>query len=367
MKKKHSLVAIAACAFQLPKLEDGSIWLQFTPAGEFRPSDGRPMDVSAWRIDAASAAVVIARFQARQTPPVVDYEHQTLKKEQNGQPAPAAGRILELEWRDGSGLWARVELTARARQMIEDGEYLYFSPVFAYGADGTVLAVLMGALTNDPAIDGMEPLARRAAATFGLFDPEEEHPVDELLKAIIAALALKAETTEAEAIAALTALKPALAAQGQALAGLRTTLGLPADATGEQIAAATAQLKAATPVGKPDPAQYVPVAAVTELQGQVAALTARLNTGELDGLIAGAVQDGRLLPAMEGWARELGTKDIGQLKSYLDKAAPIAALTRLQSGGLPPAGENHNLTAAELEAAKLTGISPADYAKAKGA
>lgn len=366
MKKKHSFVAIAACAFQLPKLADGSVWLQFTPAGEFRPIDGRPMDVPAWRIDAASAAVVIARFQARQTPPVVDYEHQTLKKEQNGQPAPAAGRILELEWRDGSGLWARAELTARARQMIEDGEYLYFSPVFAYGADGTVLAVLMGALTNDPAIDGMEPLARRAAATFGLFDPEEELPVDELLKAIIAALALKAETTEAEAIAALTALKPALDAQSKALAGLRTTLGLPADASGEQIAAATAQLKSA-PSGSPDPAQFVPVAAVTELQGQVAALTARLNTGELEGLIQGAVKDGRLLPAMESWARELGAKDIGQLKSYLDKAAPIAALTRLQSGGLPPAGDTHNLTPAELEAAKLTGISPADYAKAKGA
>ena len=365
MKKKHSFVAIAACSFQLPELGDGSVWLQFTPAGEFRPTDGRPMDVPAWRIDAASAAVVIARFQARKTPPVIDYEHQTLKKEQNGQPAPAAGRIHELEWRDGSGLWARVELTARARQMIEDGEYLYFSPVFAYGPDGTVLAVLMGALTNDPAIDGMEPLARRAAATFGLFHDEEEDTVNELLKAIIAALALKADATEAEAIAALTALKPAMDAQTKALADLRTALGLAENATTEQIAAATVQLK--TNAGNPDPSKYAPIEAVSALQGQVATLTARLNTGELDGLIQGALSEGRLLPAMEGWARELGTKDIGQLKAYLEKAAPIAALTRLQSGGQPPGGDTHNLSAAELEAAKLTGISPADYAKAKGA
>ena len=53
------------------------------------------------------------------------------------------------------------------------------------------------------------------------------------------------------------------------------------------------------------------------------------------------------------------------LKAYLDKAAPIAALTRLQ--GRQPEGDTHNLTDAEMEAARLTGISPADYAKAKGA
>ncbi|MDA3368233.1 protease, partial [Pseudomonas aeruginosa] len=51
--------------------------------------------------------------------------------------------------------------------------------------------------------------------------------------------------------------------------------------------------------------------------------------------------------------------------AYLDKAAPIAALTRLQ--GRQPEGDTHNLTDAEMEAARLTGISPADYAKAKGA
>nr|WP_282977345.1 phage protease [Pseudomonas aeruginosa] len=120
----------------------------------------------------------------------------------------------------------RVEYTARAAKLIEDGEYLYFSPVFSYAPDGTVLSILMGAMTNDPAIDGLEPLARRAAATFGLYNPDEETPVDELLKAIIAALSLKEGTTEAEAIAALTALKPALDAQATNLAKLRETLGL---------------------------------------------------------------------------------------------------------------------------------------------
>ncbi len=353
-------IAIAACSFQLPQLEDGSSWLQLTPAGEFRATDGRPADVAAWRIDAASAAVLAARFSARRPPPVIDYEHQTLNKERNGQPAPAAGRLRELLWREGSGLWGRVEWTSRAAQLIEAGEYLYFSPVFAYGRDGTVLAVLMGALTNDPEIDGLEPLTQRAAATFAF--NEEDPTVDELLKAIIAALALKADASEADAIAALTAFKPAMDAQAKTLADLRTALGLDAQASGEQIAAATAQLKTGA---APDPAKFVPVIVVTELQTQLAALTSRINTGELDELVGGAVRDGRLLPAMEPWAREYGAKDLAGLKTYLGQAKPIAALTRMQ-GATPPGADTHNLSDVELEAARLTGISPADYAKAKG-
>ncbi|WMF54565.1 phage protease [Pseudomonas aeruginosa] len=31
-------------------------------------------------------------------------------------------------------------------------------------------------MTNDPAIDGLEPLARRAAATFGLYKPRRGNP-----------------------------------------------------------------------------------------------------------------------------------------------------------------------------------------------
>ena len=78
-----------------------------TPAGRFFPSDGRELNVPGWYIDADIAQRVIERFNARQTPLVLDYEHQTLNKDENGQPAPAAGWWKSLEWRDGSGLWAK--------------------------------------------------------------------------------------------------------------------------------------------------------------------------------------------------------------------------------------------------------------------
>lgn len=151
--------------------EQGLVDMQLTPAADFKPSDGRAMSVPAWRIDAAIAAKVIARFQKRRSLPVVDYEHQTLLTATNGQPAPAAGWINALEWREGSGLWARVRLTERAAAHVAAGEYRYVSPVFAFDVKtGEVLGILHAALTNNPAIDGMAALASRAALSFGFDD-----------------------------------------------------------------------------------------------------------------------------------------------------------------------------------------------------
>lgn len=89
-------------------------------------------------------------------PAVIDYEHQTLHTVKNGQPAPAAGWIHALRWIEGKGLHALAELTERAKEQIKKGEYRYFSPVIQYSPKtGEVTRLLMGALTNNPAIHGM--------------------------------------------------------------------------------------------------------------------------------------------------------------------------------------------------------------------
>lgn len=164
----RSRIAVAPCFFQVERsAEAGRVYeIQATPAGRFKPRDGRKMTVEAWALDAALARSLIATFRAEKTPLVIDYEHQTLAAESNGQPAPAAGWIRDVEWREGSGLWLKVELTERAQQYVAAGEYRYFSPVFAYDkTTGAVQRLLMGALTNNPALDGMAPLALAAAAS----------------------------------------------------------------------------------------------------------------------------------------------------------------------------------------------------------
>lgn len=370
-----SAMAVAACTYGVPTkttLVGGMVMLQVTPAGPFKPNDGRELKPGAWRIDAASAQNVIARFKARAQPPVIDYEHQTLHKEKNGQPAPAAGWFRDMRWIEGQGLFAVAELTQRARDHIQAGEYLYFSPVFEYDpATGVVLDVHMGALTNTPGISGMEPLSLVAAAS-AAFLPQattpQEPSVNPLLKALLAAFGLPETTTEPQAIAALTALGPLQPLQARAAVATAacTALQLPQDATPEAITAACTSLRTAQP-GTPDPAKYVPVESVTALQGQIAALTARQLDADVEAQIKPALQDGRLLPALETWARDLGKKDIAALTAFLSTAKPIPALAGTQTGGkapTPTATGDQQLSVDELAVCTAMGLTPEAYRKA---
>lgn len=338
-------IAIAACAFAAAPVDAGAgrVLLQLTPAQDFTPSDGRAMDVPAWRINAATAQRVIAAFNAAQ-PPVIDYEHQTLHKEANGQPAPAAGWMHGLRWIEGRGLFAEAELTERARALVQSGEYRYFSPVFEYArGSGEVTRILMGALTNHPAIAGMEAVNLMAAAsarftTTPTTSTKESDDMNELLKKLLAALGLPEDASEEQALSAIKALtdKPA-------------------------VAATTAT---------PDPAQYVPVAVVQELQTNLAALSASVHTRAVDDVIAPALGDGRLLPAEEAWARDTAKTPAGlaSLTSLLKVRQPIAALASTQTKGQPPAAaatDTHGLAADELAVAAACGMTPEAYAKGK--
>ena len=353
--------AIAACSYGLPvpATNTNEIILQLTPAGKFQPADGRQMSVPHWHIDQAIATQVIQRFNARNQPVVIDYEHQTLRKEENGQPAPAAAWMRELIWEEGKGLFARVELTNKARTAIAEKEYLYISPVFRYAPNGDVTEMEMAALTNTPALHGMQALELRAAATFG-YQSHTEEPDMKLLSALIAALSLGATATEDEAIAALNARL----AQDP-LKNLRETLGLPATAGETEMVAACTSLK----TQNPDPAKFVPISTMTQMQGEIAVLTSKLNArdaADLDVSIQSALKDGRLLASQEAWARDLGKTNIAALNSFLATAQPIAALTSSQTKGLPPVpDEKTGLTADELAVCNNMGIAPEDFKKAK--
>jgi phage I-like protein len=358
-------MAVSVCTYALPtkELPSGLVLLQVTPAGEFLPSDGRAMDSPPWNIDGAIAQRVIERFEQRKQPAVIDYEHQTLLKEQNGQPAPAAAWIRGLRWLEGQGLFAVAELTEQARQQIAAKQYLYFSPVFSYSQEtGEVLAVHMGAFTNNPAIHGMAPMSLMAAASAAFISPPVRQPetttVNPLLKALLAHLGLPETTTEPQAIAALTAAGPLATVQAQATAA-RQALGLQADATGDAVIAACTSIR--TSVQNPDPAKFVPVSVVNELRTSVVALTAQVNARAIDDLVKPALADGRLLPAQEAWARELGKSNVAALSGYLQTAQPIAALTGTQTQGKPPAQQEGALSAEAMAVCTAMGLTPEQF------
>lgn len=369
------VVLASALSAALTPNERGRVLLQVLPAHDFAPSDGRQMDVPAWRIDRDIAAKVIAAFDARigGQPLVIDYEHQTLHKEKNGQPAPAAGWIHGFRWDEARGLFAEVELTERARQLIAAGEYRYFSPVLEYHTKtGDVTQILMGALTNAPAIHGMQAANLMAAASARFAAGanlsheslnQEQHM--DLLKKLLTALGLPEDATEDQALERVGAVM----ADSQAA---RDALELGDEALPEALSAAVKAIKdkavAAASAQQPDPAKYVPVAVVQELQANVAALTAKQTEREADDLIAPALADGRLLPVEEAWARSLvqSTGGVDALSQLLQVRQPIAALTGTQTDGQPPkAPTAHGLTESELAVAAACGITPEAYAAAK--
>lgn len=327
-------VALAANAGQV----------QVFPAGPFVAIDGRPGNGLSWIGDAAAAQRVIDQFNARKNPLVIDYEHQTFLAKDNGQPAPAAGWIDSLEWRDGVGLFAAVRWTDRAKAMIESGEYKYFSPGLEYDkATGAIQALHPSALTNHPGIDGMQELL---SAITHFNSEHEEISMKTLLAAVLTALNMRADVAEADAVTAFAALKAK--ADG-------------ADAQATEIAT----LKAAQSTAKPDPAKYVEVTAFEQVKTELATLKAADTARTVEELIKPALEDGRLIPAQEKWARELGASNVAQLKTYLDSAAPIAALKSSQTLGKPPVDANGKtvLTETQIALCKQIGVSEEAYAK----
>lgn len=348
--------AIAACSFELTAGSD----LQILPAGEFRAVDGRPKDVKAWYVDAEVAASIIAELSARKNRTVIDYEHQTLLAADNGKPAPAAGWYKTLEWREGDGLYAiDVEWTDAAKAHIEAKEYLYFSPVFSYNKKtGAVESILLGAITNNPALDGMSEVAVAAASRLLTNTESLTMDLEELLERLRWMFNLPTLATADDILTEVNkAVELIKADNATASASFNLTAYLSDQR--KSIVNLTALVEET-----PDPAKFVPVTVMQDLQTQLTALNKQINDGEVSDLVTVALSDSRLLPAQEAWARELGAKDIAALKSYLDTAQPIAALSATQTGGKIPDGDGiTDLTESQLAVCKQMGVSPEDYKK----
>lgn len=345
---------------------------QLTPDGVFRSRDGRPEKLAGWRMSAAAAERVLARLRARQTPIVVDYEHQTLYAADNGQPAPAAGWIdpASVEYRPGAGLYAPIRWTDRARAFIQAGEYLYLSPVLRTDeVTGDVLELLHVSLVNDPAVDGMaQVVALRArfdtqsnaggGASASAKPNTEESEVNELLKKLVAVLGLPADANEEAAHSAVVALK----ARADQVQEVGTALGV---AEGQSVTDAVVALKTKA-ASVPDLSGYVPRAMYEELRGQVVALKANSDTAEIDRLIQEGLEDGRI--AGQATADYLRAGGLVALKAHLKDAPGVAALKATQTGGKKPDGsaEDGALSAAERAIAANAGVSEDAFKAARG-
>lgn len=363
LQTKPRAIQVAACALRVQITDDKT---RLMPAGTFHAPRGAAEGTGPWHLTAEAAQAIIQLAAARSTDIAIDYEHQILYSEKNGQPAPASGWVdpRSLEYRE-DGLYGTVAWTAKARAAIEEGpngeppEYRYLSPVFPYDVNGVPLDLLHIALTNTPAIDegAAQLAAARMAITHDVNDDAQE--IDTVKREqLIQTLGLAAEATDEQIDTAIAALKAAQADAEE----FRTALGAKDDA---KPAEAVAALKATSAVAA-DMNLYVPKAVYEETTQQLAALKASSNAAELDALIKEGLDDGRI-PGQKtaDWLR---TQGIAACKAHLDGAPSIAALKTTQTQGKPPEGAetkgDDKLTETELAVCKGTGISPEAYRKA---
>ena len=301
-------IALSALSIELNGTAPSEI--QLLPDGLFKAKDGRPQNLDGWFLDAQIAKSVIEQANLQTDSFVIDYEHQSLYSKQNGQPAPAAGWFKNLEYRAGLGLFAtNVEWTQSAALAIQNKEYRYISPVLTYNQKtGDVQKILMCALVNVPALDGMKDLTALAQEYFLTEDLKMAKTIEEL----------QAENAD---------LKKQLA-----------------DTKKQACADAEAKSKKASCADETvDLSQYVSISNLKPLQEQIAALSLenkqlseQINTKERNEIIGAALSDGRLLPNQESWAQKLGESNLTALKEFLDVAKPIAALSGTQTGGKAP-------------------------------
>lgn len=348
--------SIAALTAEI-KIKNG--WLQLLPAGAFKAVDGRPFDVESgqWFIDKIVFEAMMQNTPHQETDLVLDYEHQTLNSPKNGNPAPAAGyfNLTEIEWREGQGVFIKPRLTPKATDFIEGKEYRYLSCVFAYDKiTGHPSYIHSAALTNRPAVDGMEPLAELSALMGQAVKQQATTP----LKRLFNKLGVKFEGTQAEVTD--KHISDALLI----LDDLMTEKELPVETTA---------LSAKTIETSVDLSKFVPVETynsllveLSTLDNQLSALTYETNEEEITRVINQGFNYGQVFASDKKELAEFGRQHgVAALTASIQSRRKIPALLATQTGGIPPHSERTVLTSAENAAAKMLGMSENDYINIK--
>lgn len=321
--------------------------------------------------DDRAAGMVMAAAQDHGVDFTIDYDHHTLHTS-NGVKAISAG-WFNLALRD-DGLYAvNVSWTPDADKHLRAGEYRYFSPLFNWDdGSGRITSLINNALTNTPAIDGLEALV--AASAIPNINPQEDNVDPELKKALDRIAELERQG------AAKDAQIRTLEGASQTMA-LSATVGLAANAPPEEVrtrvVALTAFRKDVLAISGKD-SEHMAIAALTAMKEQAAevvtlrtqvqnAQTAALSAefgAYLDGLATKGADGKHLPPAKrkkaEAMALSIGggqltAKGIEAAKEYITEMMVVA---EGDGEGEKSKASTIALSQTELDIASKTGTDP---------
>ncbi|KAB6715852.1 phage protease [Roseobacter sp. TSBP12] len=272
----------------------------------------------------------------------IDFDHRSLSAQGTAN-SRAAGWITAMHV-DGDRVMASVEWTSEGRRAIEDKSYRFISPVFkTLRSNGSVVLIEGAGLVNNPAL----PEIRQIASKDEHMDPIEE---------IAGLLGLSAKEPDK------------LTARIEALVGTETQMASIAKAAGVSGDDAVTQVCARLKVPSADPAKYVPLSQFTDLQTQFASLQKEVSGDKAEAALERAREAGKLTPAMEDWATQLASKDLGEFEAWAASAPAVIDL----KGGRKLAGKNppvktDALDETERQVASVMGISEDAFLKTRNA
>jgi phage I-like protein len=324
-------------------------WIRVLPLGKVELADQR----EPFTVDEASLNSMVTAFRSRGIDLVIDYEHQSL----NGERAPAAGWIKDLEARD-DGLWALVDWTQQAADYLAQREYRYFSPVLRLDPETRRPTALMHlGLTNVPAINHLPPLVARWGGETRT--AAELNPLDlELGAPVLEKGSVKEKPKMMEKLKRLMGLTPEVeegTVYGKALEAFRelsVILNLPDDAT-------VAQLKGTVEAHKAG------VARLLKAEEEVQALKARLVEETTERSVEKALKAGKVSPAQRGWALEYCRRDPDGFRTYAERAPKLVPTGEELQLKKELFDEEHGLVPEELALCRSLNVSAQAYLKAK--
>ena len=333
---------IGICATALPA--EPPDWIDLMPLGVVAARDGR----GPWTLDDPHAVIEASRALAMDLP--IDFDH-ALDLGAQGAQKPAAGWIKELRVAEGA-IQGRVEWTEKGVAAIRSQEHRYISPVFNFDKKTQrVMRILRAGLTNNPALylkavasqqtneDKMNEFLKTIRGLFGLDDSADEAEVTKYAKTLAAAVKLQGETMQAiaEAMGLNKDAKPDAIAKAVTAAAEKATAAAKESGEGKE--------KKAAGSAKPDPAEFVAIAAFNEVVDQVKALTAQLAESGATEAVDKAIAEGRLVPAQRDWALEYAASNPEGFAAYAEKQPvlvkpgteiPAAVKPKAGSDGLTP-------------------------------
>lgn len=347
----HVLKSSHAVALPAPASGNAPDWIQVFPSGTFSGRDGRGPYV-------CNPAAVVARTREHNgsVDIPVDYDHQLEHATQNGQPAIAAGWITELEAR-ADGVWGRVKWTDKGKAHVAAREYRYVSPVYYYQQDtGDIQTIESVALTNVPNLTGLKALAsRESGPNLSIGDTTMS-----FLKNLASVLGVTdTEPTEATVEAAarrvmadVGTMKAAMSVMAEAAKADDKTPGGIAKAV--QSVAARAE--------HPDVSRYVPVETFNAVNAELGQMKAAQSLA----LVEQGKAEGKISPALEGWAKEAAASDPEAFKKFLASAPDLrpGKVSQAVSAAAPDDAQRNALPGTAKAFCRFMGVPDEDYQKA---